>query len=309
VEAQVLAGKVAIVTGAGRGIGRAEARHLAALRASVVVNDLPGRGTDPATDVCAEIVAAGGEAVPNWDDVADMDGAAALVRQAVDTFGGLDILVNNAGILRDRMVFNMGEYEWDTVLRVHLKGHFAPTRWATAYWRERAKGGQPVDARIVCTGSSSGLFGNAGQANYAAAKAGIAGFATVVAREMAKYGVTCNTICPIARTRLMAQALEAHGVEDSGTRLGADGSDLLDPAHVARLVGHLVGPGGAGITGQVFIVGGGRLQLAQGWRVVAEVGHDRALDDAEVAAHVQTLLAGRPTAPLPFAEAAAVVTP
>jgi NAD(P)-dependent dehydrogenase (short-subunit alcohol dehydrogenase family) len=305
-----LAGRVAVVTGAGRGVGRAEAVHLAELGAFVVVNDLgigPGGETareDPASAVVEEILAAGGDAVVNHDDVASIGGAEKLIGQALDVFGRLDVLVNNAGILRDRMIFNMSEEDWDAVARVHLKGHFGPTRAATAHWRSEAKAGRPVDGRVVCTGSSSGLFGNAGQANYAAAKAGIAAFAIVVAREMAKYGVTCNTICPIARTRLMAQALRAHGVDHAAVAPDGSRSDALDPAHVARFVGFLACPEAAHISGQTFIVGGGRIQLADGWHVVAEHPTMRPLDHDEIGTVLDQLFSGRAQQPRSFQDAA-----
>ncbi len=201
--------KVIIVTGAGRGIGRSHAELMAQEGASVVVNDLGGEwdgtGADPraASEVVEEITAAGGTAVANFDSVSSWDGAQRMINQAVETYGRLDGLVCNAGFVRDRTVFNMTESEWDDVVRVHMKGHFVPTRWATAYWRERFKEtGQPVNGRIVYTASEAGLFGNAGQPNYSAAKAGIASLGIVVAREMKRYGVTCNTINPRARTRM-----------------------------------------------------------------------------------------------------------
>ena len=201
-------GRVCIVTGAGRGLGREYALSLARHGAKVVVNDLggsrDGTGTDagPAQEVVDEITAAGGEAVANTDDVSSWDGAAGLVQQAIDTFGGLDVLVNNAGILRDRMLFSMTEEEWDAVIRVHLKGTFAPSHHAAAYWRERSKAGEPVDARLVNTTSVSGLYANVGQTNYGAAKAGIAAFTQIAAQELARYGVTVNAIAPGALTRL-----------------------------------------------------------------------------------------------------------
>src|SRR5712691_4855206 len=207
-----LEGKVAIVTGAGRGIGREHALALSRAGASVVVNDLgatlAGEGADatPAQQVVAEIEAAGGAAVANSDDVADFAGAERMVRQAIDSFGRLDILVNNAGITRDRMLVNMSEDEWDSVVAVHLKGHFAPTRHAAAYWRERSKAGEDVRARVINTSSPSGVFGNVGQANYGAAKAGIVGFTLIAAQELQRYGVTVNCLAPNARTRMTESA-------------------------------------------------------------------------------------------------------
>src|SRR4051794_13904668 len=202
-------GKVAIVTGAGRGIGRSEALMLASEGAAVVVNDLGGEATGegadqrPAQQVVDEITAAGGRGAANYDDISAWSGGQALVAQAVDTFGGLDVVINNAGILRDKMSFNMDEAEWDAVIAVHLKGHFTTSRFAASYWRQRSKDtGAPVTAAIVNTASESGLYGNAGQANYAAAKAGIASMTIVMARELERIGARVNAIAPVARTRL-----------------------------------------------------------------------------------------------------------
>ncbi len=201
-------GRVVIVTGAGRGIGRGHALEFAHQGAKVVVNDLGaevdgnGSSTGPAGEVVDEIRAMGGEAIANGENVADFEGARRLVQSAVDTFGDLHVLVNNAGILRDRMLVNMTEAEWDAVINVHLKGTFAPTRHAAEYWREQTKAGKTVDARVICTSSTSGIFGNPGQANYGAAKAGIASFAIIASRELGRYGVTVNAIAPAARTRM-----------------------------------------------------------------------------------------------------------
>src|SRR3954449_6669230 len=206
--ARLCEGRVALVTGAGRGIGREHALSLARHGAKVVVNDLggdvSGTGADatPAQAVVDEIVAAGGEAVVNGGDVADFDDAGAMVRQAVAEFGRLDVLINNAGILRDRMLVNMDAAEWDAVIAVHLRGTFAPMRHAAAHWRERAKAGEEVDARIINTTSPSGIYGNVGQTNYGAAKAGIASFTVITAMELGRYGVTCNAIAPAALTRM-----------------------------------------------------------------------------------------------------------
>ena len=225
-----LEGKVAIVTGAGRGIGREHALALAEAGARVVVNDLgaglSGEGHDdtPAQQVVQEIVAKGGEAAANGENVADFAGAERLVAQAIDGFGRLDILVNNAGILRDRMIVNMTESEWDSVIAVHLKGHFAPTRHAAAYWRAQAKAGEQVRGRVINTSSPSGVFGNVGQSNYGAAKAGIAGFTLIVAQELQRYGVTVNCLAPNARTRM---------TEDTRHGRPPEGFDPLDPEHVA----------------------------------------------------------------------------
>ena len=258
-----LAGKVAIVTGAGRGIGRAHALALAEAGARVIVNDLgaalSGEGHDdtPAQQVVEEIKAAGGEAAANAENVADFDGAERMVKQAIDQFGRLDILVNNAGILRDRMIVNMTEQEWDSVIAVHLKGHFAPTRHAAAYWRERSKAGDDVKGRVINTSSPSGVFGNIGQANYGAAKAGIAGFTVIVAQELQRYGVTVNCLAPNARTRMTEDTFD----------LGAppEGFDPLDPSNMSPLVVALSADTAQNITGQVFHVWGGAINALQGW--------------------------------------------
>jgi NAD(P)-dependent dehydrogenase (short-subunit alcohol dehydrogenase family) len=258
-----LQGKVAIVTGAGRGIGRAHALALAQAGARVVVNDLgaalSGEGHDdtPAQQVVDEIKAAGGDASANGENVADFAGAERMVRQAIDEFGRLDILVNNAGILRDRMLVNMTEAEWDAVIAVHLKGHFAPTRHAAAYWREQSKAGEQVRGRVINTSSPSGVFGNIGQANYGAAKAGIAGFTIIVAQELQRYGVTVNCLAPNARTRMTEDTFDM-GAPD-------EGFDPLDPANMAPLVVALSADDAQGITGQVFHVWGGAINALRGW--------------------------------------------
>ena len=258
-----LTGKVAIVTGAGRGIGRAHALALAAAGATVVVNDLGGslggEGTDaePAHEVVAEIETAGGEAVANGENVADFAGAGRLVQQTVDQLGRLDILVNNAGILRDRMLVNMTEAEWDAVINVHLKGHFSPTQHAATYWRERSKAGEEVRGRVVNTASPSGVFGNVGQANYGAAKAGIAAFTLIAAQELGRYGVTVNCIAPNARTRMTEDTF------DMGD--APEGFDPLDPANNSAVVVALCADEAQGITGQVFHVWGGAVNALRGW--------------------------------------------
>ncbi len=258
-----LTGKVAIVTGAGRGIGRAHALALAAAGAKVVVNDLgaavSGEGADlsPAEQVAEEIRAGGGEAVANGENVADFAGAERMVQHALDSFGRLDILVNNAGILRDRMLVNMTEAEWDAVIAVHLKGHFAPTRHAAAYWRERAKAGEELRARVINTSSPSGVFGNVGQANYGAAKAGIAGFTIIVAQELQRYGVTVNCLAPNARTRMTEETF------DMGER--PEGWDPLDPANVATVAVALCADEAQRVTGQVFHIWGGAVNVLRGW--------------------------------------------
>jgi NAD(P)-dependent dehydrogenase (short-subunit alcohol dehydrogenase family) len=263
----LLDGKVAIVTGAGRGLGRSHAHLLAAEGASVVVNDLGGEwdgsGADPraASETATEINDAGGTAAANFDDVADWEGGQRMINQAIETYGTLDILVCNAGFVRDRTVFNMTEGEWDSVVRVHLKGHFVPTRWATAYWREQFKSTtQPVGGRIVYTASEAGLYGNAGQANYSAAKAGIAAMGVVVAREMEKYGVTCNVLNPRARTRMTVNTFGADRLT------GKEGEfDVNDPDNVSPWVAYLCSDHAADITGQTFVVGGDTVALMQGW--------------------------------------------
>jgi 3-oxoacyl-[acyl-carrier protein] reductase len=233
---------VAVVTGAGNGLGAAEARALAAAGARLVLNDLPGEALDGVAD---RIRAAGGEAVVCPGDVAEWSTGQALVDRAVNRFGGLDILVNNAGVLRDRMVFAMSEPEWDTVVRVHLRGHFVTTRFATAYWRGRGKAtGGPVYARIVNTSSEAFLLGSAGQPNYAAAKGGIVALTLATARGCARYGVRANAICPRARTAMTGELMGP----------APDGPDPMSPARVAPLVTYLAGPAGARITGEVFVV-------------------------------------------------------
>jgi NAD(P)-dependent dehydrogenase (short-subunit alcohol dehydrogenase family) len=287
----ICAGRVAIVTGAGRGIGRGHALELARQGARVVVNDLggsvegTGRDAGPAQDVADEVRALGGEAVANTDDVADWEGAHRLVQTAIDTFGTLDVLVNNAGILRDRMLFNMDEAEWDSVIRVHLKGTFAPSRWAAAYWRERHKAGGQVDARLINTSSTSGLFANPGQGNYGAAKSGIATLSIIAAKELGRYGVTVNAIAPGARTR-MTENLGA------GAAAPAAGEwDARAPDNIAPLVTWLASGESAGVTGQVFLVGGGRIAVAQGWGRGPGVDHGARWDPAELGAVVPGLVA------------------
>ncbi len=258
----LLDGKVAIVTGAGRGVGRGHALELARNGAKVVVNDLGGEwdgsGTDnrPASEVVAEIQALGGEAAANFDNVATWDGAENMVKQAIDTFGDLNILINNAGILRDKMVFNMDESDWDSVITVHGKGHFAPTRFACQYWRNKGKEtGEPVHGRLIHTSSESGLFGNAGQSNYDFAKAGLISFSLCVAREMVKYGVTSNAIAPRARTRMTEGTF--------GNIPKPEGFDAWDPDNVAPWVVYLCTEQAQHITGQCFVVTGGEVSLIE----------------------------------------------
>ncbi|MFJ5552299.1 3-oxoacyl-ACP reductase [Streptomyces sp. NPDC093225] len=268
-----LEGLSAIVTGAGRGLGRAEAIELARLGASVVVNDFgqPGRdGTGaasatPAEQVAEEIRAAGGQAVAHLGDVADFGQARELVELAVSSFGKLDVLVNNAGILRDRMVFSMSEEEWDSVIHVHLKGHFNTTHFAAVHWRERSKAaGGPVYGRIVNTSSEAYLAGSAGQPNYAAAKGGIVGLTTSTALALAKYGVTANAICPRARTRMTEDVFAGFQVPEEGKL------DPLAPEHVSPLVGYLASPAAGRANGQLFVVHGGMVAVMERPRVAAK---------------------------------------
>ena len=260
-------GRVVIVTGAGAGIGRAHALAFANEGAKVVVNDLggsrdgTGASVGPAQQVVDEITAAGGDAVANTDDVSDWGGAERLVNQAIDAFGRLDVLVNNAGILRDKMLVNMTEQEWDAVIKVHLKGTFAPTRHAAAYWREQSKEGKDVDARVINTTSPSGLFGNVGQTNYGAAKAGIATFTLIAAQELGRYGATVNAIAPTALTR-MTEDLEAMQAlaKDDGS-----GFNPLAPENISPLVVWLGSPDSRQVSGRIFAVWGGRITVAEGW--------------------------------------------
>jgi NAD(P)-dependent dehydrogenase (short-subunit alcohol dehydrogenase family) len=286
-----LDGKVAIVTGAGRGIGRGHARLLAAEGAKVVVNDLGGAvegvGSDPtpAQEVAREIADAGGEAVVNGDDVSTWDGAEALVRQAIETFGDLHVLVNNAGILRDKMSFNIDESDWDAVIRVHLKGHFAPSRFAAAYWRERSKAGHAASGRIINTSSESGLFGNAGQTNYDAAKAGIASMTLAMARELDRYGVTVNAIAPRARTRMTETIFAMDAARDF---------DYYDPDNIAPTVVWLASDDAADVTGRVFIVGGGDVYLVQNFTPTNRITKQGRWSVKELIARKDDLLAGEP---------------
>jgi len=261
--ARLCEGRVCIITGAGRGIGREYALMLAEHGAKVVVNDIgvaaDGTGTDagPAQQVVDEIEAAGGEAVANTDDISEWAGAERIVAQAVEHFGRLDVLVNNAGILRDRMLANMSEAEWDAVVKVHLKGTAGPAHFAAAHWRERSKAGEEVDARIVNTTSPSGIYGNVGQSNYGAAKAGIASFTIIAADELGRYGVTVNAIAPAALTRL---------TENLGMGQASDEvKEQLSPKWIAPIVTWLASTESKGVTGRVFDVSGNHLAVAEGW--------------------------------------------
>ena len=255
--------RVCIVTGAGRGIGREHALMLAAEGARVVVNDIGGAmdgsggSTGPAHDVVAEIEAAGGQAVVNGDDISTWDGSERLVRQAIDAYGTLDVVINNAGILRDRMLANMTEAEWDAVIAVHLKGTFGPSRHAAAYWREKVKAGETVDGRIINTSSPSGIYGNVGQTNYGAAKAGIAAFTVIASMELARYGVTVNAVAPAALTRMTENL--GMGQADDLTK------EMMAPRWIAPIVTWLASADSADVTGRVFDVTGQALSVAEGW--------------------------------------------
>jgi NAD(P)-dependent dehydrogenase (short-subunit alcohol dehydrogenase family) len=275
----LLEGRVAIITGAGRGLGREHALLFATEGAKVVVNDLggtvDGAGDDrtPAQEVVDEISAMGREAVANSDDVADFEGAKRLVEFAVESFGDLHVLVNNAGILRDKMLVNMSEQDWDAVIQVHLKGHFSPTRHAAAYWRERAKAGVEVHACVVNTSSTSGLLGNPGQSNYGAAKAGIAAFTVIAASELSRYGVRVNAIAPAARTRMTEQT---PGLEDIVKRPSDPAQfDVWDAANVSPLVAYL-STESCPYNGKVFYIQGGQIRLFRPWAMAETIEkHDR----------------------------------
>ena len=261
-------GRVVIITGAGGGIGREHALAFAREGAKIVVNDIggarDGSGGDagPAQQVVEEITALGGEAVANTDDISTWDGAERIVKQAIDTFGTLHVLVNNAGILRDRMMVNMSEAEWDAVIKVHLKGTFGPAHHAAAYWRDQSKAGTPVDARIINTSSSSGIFGNVGQSNYGAAKAGIAAFTVITSQELGRYGVTVNAIAPTALTRMTEDLEVLKSISDQGKE---SGFDMLAPDNISPLVVYLASEASREITGRVFSVAGGRVNVVEGW--------------------------------------------
>ncbi|MER7107283.1 SDR family oxidoreductase [Streptomyces sp. NPDC000229] len=295
----ICAGRVVAVTGAGRGLGRAHALAFAAEGARVVVNDL-GVGLDgtpaadsPAERVAEEIRGAGGEAVAHAGDIATSEGAASLVATALDAFGRLDTLVNNAGFLRDRMLVNLDEDDWDAVVRVHLKGHFLPLRYAAGHWRAETKAGRPPRARVVNTSSGAGLLGSVGQANYAAAKAGILALTLVAAAELARYGVQVNALAPAARTRMTERTFAATMAAPRD-----DGFDAMAPENVSPLVVWLGSPACEGVTGRVFEAEAGRITVMEGWRPGPTAEKPARRNPAEAGEAARALLASA-TAPLP----------
>ncbi len=291
----MLDGKVAIVTGAGRGIGREEALLLAAEGAKVIVNDVGGAGEEsPARQTVADIEAAGGTAAVNDNDISSWAGAEGAVAQAVDTWGQLDILVNNAGILRDKMSFSMSEDEWDAVIKVHLKGHFATSHFAAIHWRNRSKAGEDVYGRIINTSSESGLFGNAGQSNYGAAKAGIAMLTVILGRELERYGVTVNAISPRARTRMTEDLFGEMGKAEEGQ------FDAFGPQNVAPLVAFLASPEAGDVNGQNFVVFGGSVWVMEGWKPAGSLVRDHGWTPKELADAKSQLFADRNSGLPPF---------
>ncbi|MBK7975898.1 MAG: SDR family oxidoreductase [Deltaproteobacteria bacterium] len=284
-------GRVVIITGAGRGIGRAHALAFGREGAKVVVNDLgaaldgSGNSTSPAGEVVDEIRAAGGQAIANGEDIADFAGGGRLVKAAMEAFGRLDVVVNNAGFLRDRMFVSTSEEEWDAVVRVHLKGHFCVARHAAAYWRDQVKAGHAVDARIINTSSGAGLQGSVAQGTYSAAKAGIAALTLVQAAELKRYGVTANAIAPAARTRMTEDVFK------DMMKRPESGFDAMDPANVSPLVVWLGSSDSRDVSGCVFEVAGGKISVADGWRTGPEVDKGDRWAPAEVGPAIRELLA------------------
>ena len=290
-------GRVVVITGAGRGIGRGHALEFARQGAKVVVNDIgaeldgSGGSTGPAGEVVEEIRAMGGEAVANGDDISTWDGGANLVKAAIDAFGDLHVVVNNAGVVRDRMFANATEDEWDLTMQVHLKGHFTTSRHAAAYWRDKAKAGEAVDARIINTSSGAGLMGSVGQAAYSAAKGGILALTLVQAAELGRYGITVNALAPAARTRMTEHVF-------ASTMAAPDDPDAFDPMapeNVAPLVVWLGSPDSAGVTGRDFEVEAGKVSVADGWNHGRVIDKGARWEPIEVGNAVLELLAEAPT--------------
>lgn len=299
--ARLLEGKVAVVTGAGRGIGREEALAMAKEGAKVVVNDLgahfdgTGASTSPAQEVVNEIKKAGGEAVANGESVSDFKGAKRILQCGIDTFGKVNIVVNNAGILRDRMIFNMGEEDWDAVVAVHLKGSFNMARHTCEYWREEHKKGNVLNGRLINTSSDAGLLGNVGQVNYGACKAALAVMAIIIDKEMAKYGVTANTIAPLARTRLTVDATPSTAAI-MGREVKPGEFDVFGPQNIAPLVAWLASDDAKDMHGETFRVGAGTVWLMGGWHTVGKVSKKALWDPAELGGKLKAELAKGATA-------------